>query len=171
MIKSCGARVFVYDCTSDFGIPAYACVIAEPERGLGLHRGAGCHSDGNVAVARAICEAAQTRCILMAGARDDITVSRHRRIIGATKDIEWAKRLEDEPYGMTNIRHSGQPPLDPLLKANIHPLVIDFPIEDDPPFNVVKVLAPTLEGYNTPYVEMGDRFRKYVEENGSLCRA
>lgn len=172
MIRSCGARVFVYDCTSDLGVPAYACIIAEPEKGLGLHRGAGCHINGDVAVARAICEAAQTRCILMAGARDDITVAKHRRIMGVTKDIEWTKLLEGEPFLEDCIRPQGpESASEALVKNSIYPLIVDFPIQGDPPFSVVKVLAPTLEGYQTPYVELGDRFKRYVEKNSRLHRA
>jgi ribosomal protein S12 methylthiotransferase accessory factor len=171
MIRSCGARVFVYDCTSEFGVPAYVCVIAEPEKGLGLHRGAGCHVNGDVAMARAICEAAQTRCILMAGARDDITVARHRRIMGVTQDFEWAKMLDAEPFGQESVVHSEESALNALVRHGIYPLVVDYPIEENPPFSVVKILAPTLEGYQTPYVELGDRFKRYVEKNSSLRRA
>jgi ribosomal protein S12 methylthiotransferase accessory factor len=170
LIRSCGAKVFVYDCTSDFGIPIYACVISEPERGCGLHRGAGCHVNGNVAMVRAICEAAQTRCILMAGARDDITVDRYRRIISATQDINWAKQLSEEPFSEEVVRHAQTTALDALLHAGLHPLVVDYPLGDDAPFSVVKVLVPTLEGYYTPYVELGDRFKSYVEKNRHLRR-
>ena len=170
LIRACGARVFVYDCTSDFGIPVYACVIAEPERGCGLHRGAGCHVNGNVAMARAICEAAQTRCILMAGARDDITNARHRRIISDTQDIEWARLLSEEPFSEEVVCHAKTTALDSLLHAGLHPLVVDYPLGGDAPFSVVKVLVPTLEGYHTPYVELGDRYQQYVEKNRHLRR-
>jgi YcaO-like protein with predicted kinase domain len=170
LIRSCGARVFVYDCTSDLGIPAYACIIAEPERGCGLHRGAGCHVNGHVAMARAICEAAQTRCILMAGARDDITTARYRRIISVTQDIAWAKLLSEEPFSEEVVTHAKTTALDALLNAGLHPLVVEFPLGDNAPFSVVKVLVPTLEGYQTPYVELGDRFKAYVEKNRYLRR-
>ena len=170
LIRSCGARVFVYDCTSDLGIPTYACIIAEPERGCGLHRGAGCHVNGHVAMARAICEAAQTRCILMAGARDDITDARYHRIISVTQDIAWAKLLAEEPFSEEVVRNAQTTALDALLHAGLHPLVVDFPLGDDAPFSVVKVLVPTLEGYQTPYVELGDRFKAYVEKNRHLRR-
>lgn len=162
MIRGCGAKVFVYDCTSDIGIPSYLCIISEPERGMGLHRGAGCHCNADVAMARAICEAAQTRCILMAGARDDITVARYKRNIGVSQDTAWAQTLASEPFAAVTKKYISASVMEVLSEKGFRVLVVDYPL-NDAPFSVVKVLIPMLEGYHTPYVELGDRYKEFIK--------
>ncbi len=71
-----GVRVVVWDLTSDVGVPVIGCAILEdPEqpawRALGLYQGFGCHPAPEIALARALTEAAQTRLTYIAGARDD----------------------------------------------------------------------------------------------------
>ncbi|HEX7587607.1 MAG TPA: YcaO-like family protein [Anaerolineae bacterium] len=68
----------IWDVTSDIGIAAFVCDIpAEDETSSGLRRfrGAGCHPDRGVALARAMTEAAQIRLTYIAGIRDDIPAS------------------------------------------------------------------------------------------------
>ncbi|WP_163333604.1 YcaO-like family protein, partial [Klebsiella aerogenes] len=69
-------EVVVLDCTVDTGVPtftAYLCDTGNPS--LGVYHGYGTHLDPQVAVIRAICEAAQGRLVFIAGSRDDS--SRH----------------------------------------------------------------------------------------------
>jgi YcaO-like protein with predicted kinase domain len=65
----------VWEVTSDIGIPAFICDIpaASDQPGqLRRFRGAGCHPDRAVALARALTEAAQIRLTYIAGIRDDL---------------------------------------------------------------------------------------------------
>ncbi|MFI4994963.1 MAG: YcaO-like family protein, partial [Hyphomicrobiales bacterium] len=66
----------VWDTTSDLGVPSFFCLIDDrngrPPH-LGRSGGNGCHPCAPVALCRALCEAAQSRLTLIAGARDDIT--------------------------------------------------------------------------------------------------
>ena len=68
-------RVQLWETTSDIGVPACFCVIddadAEPPY-LGRFGGAGCHPDADVAMCRALTEAAQSRLTFIVGTRDDI---------------------------------------------------------------------------------------------------
>jgi len=72
-----GVRVWVV--TSDIGIPAFVCDIREtsddPRLGTRRFRGAGCHPDRAIALARALSEAAQTRLTYIVGSRDDLPLS------------------------------------------------------------------------------------------------
>jgi YcaO-like protein with predicted kinase domain len=57
-------------------VPVYGCaLVADPDepawRPLGVYWGFGCHLDPDVALARAVTEAAQTRVTYVAGSRDD----------------------------------------------------------------------------------------------------
>jgi YcaO-like protein with predicted kinase domain len=67
----------LWDVTSDIGIPAFVCDIPAPtddlSDGLRRYRGAGCHPDRGIALARAMTEAAQTRLTYIAGIRDDLS--------------------------------------------------------------------------------------------------
>jgi ribosomal protein S12 methylthiotransferase accessory factor len=66
----------VWDITSDVGIPAFGAGLMEDPRepawrSLGFYQGFGCHLDANVALARALSEAIQTRLTYVSGSRDD----------------------------------------------------------------------------------------------------
>ena len=71
-----GVDVAVWEITSPLGVAAFLCdVLDRPEhalRGLSRARGMGCHSQREIALCRALCEAAQSRLTLISGARDDI---------------------------------------------------------------------------------------------------
>jgi YcaO-like protein with predicted kinase domain len=71
----------VWDVTSDIGIPAFICDIPaaaeETFDALRRFRGAGCHPDRCVALARALTEAAQVRLTYIAGNRDDLPPSEY----------------------------------------------------------------------------------------------
>ncbi len=74
-ITGAGARVFVWDLGCDL-IPVVGCAIMEDPnepawRALGFYQGFGAHLVPEVAVARALTEAAQTRVTYIAGGRDD----------------------------------------------------------------------------------------------------
>jgi len=71
-----GSRVFVWDLASDIGLCAIGCAIVEdPDepawRPLGCYQGFGAHLRPEIAIARALTEAAQTRLTYIAGGRDD----------------------------------------------------------------------------------------------------
>jgi len=74
-ITAAGARVFVWDLGCDV-IPVIGCAIMEDPnepawRALGFYQGFGAHLVPEVAIARALTEAAQTRVTYIAGGRDD----------------------------------------------------------------------------------------------------
>ncbi|MDQ3370894.1 MAG: YcaO-like family protein [Myxococcota bacterium] len=75
-ITATGARVFVWDLGGDTGVPVIGCAIMEDPREpawrtLGFYQGFGAHLLPEIAIARAITEAAQTRLTYIAGGRDD----------------------------------------------------------------------------------------------------
>jgi YcaO-like protein with predicted kinase domain len=76
-----GVDVAVWETTSDIGLPAFFCMSAErepePFRPLYPTTGAGCHPARQVALLRALTEAAQVRATLISGSRDDLGVARY----------------------------------------------------------------------------------------------
>ncbi len=83
-ITGAGARLWLWDLTSEVGVPVFGCGLmhdpAEPSwRAVGFYQGFGCHLDPAIAMARAITEAVQTRMTYIAGARDDFFPHDYRR--------------------------------------------------------------------------------------------
>jgi ribosomal protein S12 methylthiotransferase accessory factor len=71
-----GARVFVWDLGGATGVPVIGCAIMEDPREpawrtLGFYQGFGAHLVPEIAIARALTEAAQTRLTYITGGRDD----------------------------------------------------------------------------------------------------
>src|SRR6185503_15207440 len=74
-ISKTGARVFVWDLASTNVCAIGAAIMEDPNeptwRQLGFYQGFGAHLRPEIAIARALTEAAQTRLTYIAGARDD----------------------------------------------------------------------------------------------------
>lgn len=79
--EQAGIATGVWDVTSDIGIPAFFCFIAErkpnPLRPIPFGGGAGCHPCKEIALLRALTEAAQCRLTAIAGSRDDFFRSKY----------------------------------------------------------------------------------------------
>ncbi len=63
----------IWDITSDIALPTFLCLAMPDDAADGLEPelGSGCHADRDVALARALSEAAQARVTRISGARDD----------------------------------------------------------------------------------------------------
>jgi ribosomal protein S12 methylthiotransferase accessory factor len=67
-----GLDVGLWDVTSDLGVPVFCCAVAErSDVTVEAELGAGCHPDREIALLRALTEAAQSRTTRIAGSRDD----------------------------------------------------------------------------------------------------
>ncbi|WP_208978572.1 YcaO-like family protein [Pseudovibrio denitrificans] len=75
MLREAGQAVGVWSITTDIGLPAFACTLVDLHPNhlgqLYVSDGSGCHCSREVALLRALTEAAQTRLTFIAGARDD----------------------------------------------------------------------------------------------------
>ena len=69
-----GVTVRMWDMTSEVEVPAYTCEILGGGSAccLGPFGGSGCHLSAEIALARALTEAAQSRLTVIAGSRDDM---------------------------------------------------------------------------------------------------
>lgn len=74
-------RVRIWDATSRLGVPTFVChTRGNMElRGLGTFLGMGTHHDRNIALSRAVTEAAQSRLTVIAGSRDDTFPDQYQR--------------------------------------------------------------------------------------------
>ncbi|HUJ61920.1 MAG TPA: YcaO-like family protein [Kofleriaceae bacterium] len=152
-IAAAGARVFVWDLASDAPLCAIGCAIVEDPREpawrpLGVYQGFGAHLVPEIAIARALTEAAQTRLTYIAGGRDDFFPRDYARatdpeLVGALWQ-EFAAPC-DEPVAFDDLpRHEPRTlgaALEHLVAALPEVIVVDLTDRElDVP--VVKVIVP-----------------------------
>jgi YcaO-like protein with predicted kinase domain len=167
-----GLSVTIWDMTSDIGIPAFICRIAEPHQPSVVTEfdaeGMGCHPDRNVALLRALTEAAQARLGFISGARDDPAGWEHDR--GAGQEAPPAPAAD--PAGEANRDFTTVPAFDSdsfdadvawelaaLHAAGISEVVAVDLTHDDFGIPVVRIIVPGLEGPTTtvPNCRLGQR--------------
>jgi ribosomal protein S12 methylthiotransferase accessory factor len=170
--EAAGTTLVARDFTADTNVPTYVVRLIDNEiRHMGVYGGYGTHLDPATAMLRAITEAAQSRVVYIAGARDDLMALDYRR---AKKFDDWRAAIDEQtpPEGPRTID------VTPSLEGDIHLLLervtkvgIEQVIVIDmtrPPFDVpvVRVIVPGLEGYMFDHYVPGPRGRRARE--GSL---
>jgi ribosomal protein S12 methylthiotransferase accessory factor len=82
-LDAAGVAVVIWDTTTDVALPAFSCCIADdPTRAAYLRSsggGFGCHPSREIALLRALTEAAQSRLTAIAGSRDDFFPAAFKR--------------------------------------------------------------------------------------------
>ena len=108
-IVGSGARVVVWDLASRAELCALGCAIVEDPReplwrALGCYQGFGAHLVPEVALARALTEAAQTRLTYIAGGRDDFFPDDYARATDPELLAEmWARLPDGEPVAFDEL--------------------------------------------------------------------
>jgi ribosomal protein S12 methylthiotransferase accessory factor len=93
-IRAADLDMRVWDCTSDIGIATFVCQLMDP---AGDHAdpevGSGCHPAREIALLRALTEAAQARVTYIAGARDDFLLDHYSESSRAGRRAAMAERM------------------------------------------------------------------------------
>jgi YcaO-like protein with predicted kinase domain len=76
-LRAVGCQIDVRDITNRLGLPCYRASIWSPDVPVACG-GYGCHVDPDIAIYRAMIEAAQSRLVVVSGARDDIDAEAYR---------------------------------------------------------------------------------------------
>ncbi|MGF7175013.1 YcaO-like family protein [Azospirillum doebereinerae] len=155
-----GVEVGVWEITSDLGLPAFLCRIVEredlPQQSVRPASGMGCHVAREIALSRALTEAAQSRLTFIAGARDDMPRAEYDRHLDPARHAQWKARIT---AGAGRRNFAGCPTsFAPTIEADLeHQLArlracgIDEAVMVDltkPEFGipVVRMVVPGLEG-------------------------
>jgi YcaO-like protein with predicted kinase domain len=172
-LERAGLYVAVWDITSDVGIAGFACFIVPQADSTMWHSmvatGYGCHPAREIALARAVTEAAQARLTVISGLRDDFRrdsydrwldpdlVRAMRRSITAS---EPTRRFGDVPHrdGET-IEDDVEWELKCIRKAGIRRVVLVDLTKPEFGLPVVRVIAPGLESILGPGYTLGRRGR------------
>ena len=169
-----GVDVGLWDITSDIGLPAFLCRIATredaPQHSIRPAMGMGCHAAPEIALSRALTEAAQSRLTFIAGARDDMPRSEYERHLDPAQHARWKALIA----GGTGRRDFAAVPglagrtieedlaaqLDRLRAAGIEEAVAVDLTKPEFGIPVVRVVIPGLEGLDSsPDYLMGARAR------------
>jgi ribosomal protein S12 methylthiotransferase accessory factor len=156
-IEGAGLACAIFDLWSATGVPAFVCRIAEFRgdlyRPADMVDGAGCHPCREIALARAITEAAQIRATAIAGSRNDF-FRRHYRVPEA-RDVALVRASVDAPeagrqFGACASFEHGSAAEDlAFLLDRLRPLVRHVVAVDltrpELGWPVVRVLVPELE--------------------------
>lgn len=179
--EAAGLDVAIWDVTSDIGVAAFFCMVADRDATTGApEMGAGAHLSAEVALARALTEAAQARTTYIAGSREDIeddayaaeTVADRQRMAREILDgLKPQRRFADVPSRASDRFDADLETVKAsLLAAGITDAVaVDL---SKPAFGipVARVVVPGLEGAfegpDSDYVP-GLRATRAMEEAGS----
>jgi ribosomal protein S12 methylthiotransferase accessory factor len=173
-----GIGVAVWDTTTDVGIPSFLCMISERPRArffpIPSSRGMGCHPARDIALLRALTEAAQSRLTLISGARDDLFRRLYELGSGAVAlQTDWARIQSEEAVRSFRDVASWEGDtfeedvaweLDRLRPAGIERVVVVDLTKPEFGLPVVRVVIPGLEGPDlSPGYSLGARARAVLE--------
>ena len=173
-LDAAGLAVGIWDITTDIGLPVFVCALADRGPNVMGHvyssHGSGCHVAREIALARALTEAAQTRLTYIAGTRDDahrelFETARNPDRVAAVRDrLAGAATSPRRPYGA--VPSHDTPSFQDDVATIIARLaavgvcqvaVVPFPSRI-PGVAVVRVVVPGLEGlHDAPGYVRGDR--------------
>jgi ribosomal protein S12 methylthiotransferase accessory factor len=175
-----GISVAVWETTSDIGLPSFVCMIADrepaPLRPLAPAGGMGCHPTREVALLRALTEAAQSRLTLIAGSRDDVTHGAfhdHERALAAWRELlDWTqadgpqRRFQEVPtWEEETFDEDVAWELERLRAAGLRQMVAVELTKPELGIPVVRVVIPGLEGqHDAPGYVPGARAQRVLQE-------
>jgi YcaO-like protein with predicted kinase domain len=181
-VERADVLAFVWDVTSDIGVPAFSCTLVDREpnvnRPIAPMIGLGCHPSRAVALLRAITEAAQSRLTVITGARDDVRA----RGNGPDEDLRAAQGFlskhkdEPTPRGFHEAPdHAGETldddvawEIDRLRASDLHQVVAVDLTRPELEIPVFRVVIPGLEPlYDIPGYIPGARAQRRLLERTS----
>jgi len=173
-------EVAVWETTTEVGLASFYCLLAErslePLRPRAATPGAGCHPAREVALLRALTEAAQVRLTLISGARDDMGVSRcyaafqdpavWRQEVARMRTEPPVRRFQDVPtFAGQSFDEDVAWELDRLAAAGLHQGVVVDLTRPELGLSVVRVVVPGLEPpHDAPGYVPGKRGREKLKE-------
>ncbi|MEU7617942.1 YcaO-like family protein [Micromonospora rifamycinica] len=146
-----GCWVEVCDITNSIGVPCYAASVWSPDLPV-TFGGFGCHVDPEIAVGRAMSEAAQSRLVMVSGARDDIDAAAYHDVGGPpvrppTVDRPAGPVRADRPPTGTVTDVLRELALRVQRSTGVEPFAVDL-THDDIGISVSKVFAPGLRMFD-----------------------
>lgn len=155
--RTAGLTPLLFDCSVDTEIPVYEVLCYSPQyEPISTGHGFGAHLDPEIAMIRALTEAAQTRAVAIAGTRDDFFQAYYNSfwLRDNSAEIAW---LEADPPTIDAHSHSSEATT--TFEADIEVILAKLQrvgrqqaivVDLTPPgwnISVVRTIVPGLEGY------------------------
>jgi ribosomal protein S12 methylthiotransferase accessory factor len=171
--EAAGVAPVLFDCRVDTDVPVFMAYIYDRlVRHIGMYRGYGAHLDPEIAMVRALTEAAQSRCVYIAGSRDDMfrRSFRHLKQLDYGASVEQLEAIpavvdvrETSSQATTSFEGDVRLLLGKLQAVGLQNAVVFDLSRPEEPFAVVRVVTLGLEGYLFDYYAPGPRARAFME--------
>ena len=166
-IEAAGLVFEAVDATTEIGIPIVVAYLHDRPGGrTGSFKGAGASLSAPSALVRAVTEAAQGRCLIVAGARDDLFES--QRAAATTSTISAATGTHGTfanttDLGTGSVEGDLERACSMLVDAGFPQVVVIRHTAPNELVQVVRVIVPGLEGYMFSYAAVGPRGRAWLD--------
>ena len=147
-------KLYLFNRVSDTGIPVYKATLHSPhDTTVPLAEGYGCHHLDEIAINRAITEAVQSRTVIIAGSRDDISYYKLREISAQNIPDDLYKYYMVENFsGSNNLFIDSESAVNDLVNrlnglGFEHIFYYPFYVPDDL-VSVVRVFIPGFQHYS-----------------------
>lgn len=183
-IHNAGLQLSVRYTHNEFNLPYFQAFIMEsfPGAPVSIASGSGCHLIKEIALIRAICEAAQSRLSHIHGGRDDIirrvkyferagreteldAIGRLREQALNNKTLIQYDEIKDQKIHINTIANAWEILIDLVKKSGVNSILRIVLTPPDYPIQVVRILAPKLESFDQDLKRVGPRLKKYVQSN------
>lgn len=159
--RAADVAVQVWDVTSDIALPCFVALAVAPEGADGVEPelGSGCHADRDIALSRALTEAAQARLTRISGARDDFApdgYGRSARVERSAMARHWLRTPARRAFHLApscagaTLRGDLDTTLDRLAAAGLRQVAYVDLTQAAFGIPVARVIVPGLEGPWTP---------------------
>ena len=165
-VQQSGLRMEVADCTTDVGVPTLTAYLFDDLYPTGTYKGAGAATSYSTALVRAVTEAAQARCLIVAGARDDIFEMSRASSLGSNSTPKSAGAPpipqreifhNDFNAGVTSVLAAIEWMIAKLQEAGFNRVIVIRHSAPGDPVQVVRVIVPGAEGYPFAHAKTGAR--------------
>jgi len=170
-IARSGLQLQFIDASTEIGVPTISAYLEDVEGGrTGSFKGAGAGVSNATALVRAVTEAAQARCLIVAGARDDMfetarAASTSRPAIKLSLSEEQLQAGVD--HGTGDVISDLQWMVGKLVSAGFDQVIVLRHTPPGHPIQVARVIVPGLEGYQFSYAKTGQRAAEWANLQGN----
>ncbi len=180
-IQQAGLEVVARCTSNEFELPYFQAFILEKDDDspIAISCGSGVHPFKEIALVRAVCEAAQSRLSYIHGGRDDlidrfkffdrvgrraelVTVAEFRkRTADRTRYVRYSQ-VADHEASIWSLEAAWQILLDSLHRAGMSQVLRVVFTREAEPLQVLKIVVPKLESFEATLKRTGPRLSKYV---------
>lgn len=169
-----GVKVAAWNTTTDIGIASFLCAVYDRDDRPLPELGAGCHPSRDIALLRALTEAAQARTTFISGSRDDLPRRHYASDVASARLGKFCKLMDGADAGIpvtdvpTFESDTIAEDLDHVIKrlamAGMREIAMINLTKEEFGIPVVRMIVPGLEGlFEDDYVP-GSRARVLMEE-------